>query len=184
MNLIAKPFVFVRHAQSEFNAVSLIGGFTDSSLSEQGIEQAKAAAPILKNIDWSVVATSTLRRTQQTAFYAVPKQDIKPYENLKERNWGDLEGCPIAELTPYEDTPINGESWQAFETRIVSVLNDILSEYSWPLIIAHSGVYRVLNSLINGTPYCSRVGNVAPISFVPSQNKSGWSITPFKGNFK
>ncbi|MFT6140804.1 MAG: putative phosphoglycerate mutase [Psychromonas sp.] len=184
MNLIAKPFVFVRHAQSEFNASSLIGGFTDSSLSEVGVDQAKAAAPILKNIDWSVVVTSTLRRTQQTAFYAAPKQTIKPSEQLKERNWGNLEGCPIAQQIPYEDTPVNGESWQAFETRVISALNDILGEYSWPLIIAHSGVYRVLNKVINGTPYCPRVANVFPISFVPSQDKSGWSISPFKGSFK
>ena len=184
MNLIAKPFVFVRHAQSEFNASSLIGGFTDSLLSEVGIDQAKDAAPMLKNIDWSVVITSTLRRTQQTAFYAVPNQPIKPYEKLKERNWGDLEGCPIAQLVPYEETPINGESWQTFAGRVITALNEILSEYSWPLIIAHSGVYRVLNKVINGTPYCPRVGNVSPISFVPSQDNSGWSIIPFKGCFK
>ncbi len=184
MILKSKPFVFVRHAQSEFNATSRIGGFTDSSLSKVGVEQAKATAPILENIDWSVVITSTLRRTQQTAFYAVPKQVIKPYEQLKERNWGDLEGCPIAQLVPYQETPINGESWQAFEARVISALNEILSEYSWPLIIAHSGVYRVLNNVINGTPYCSRVDNVSPISFVPNQDKSGWIISPFKGSFK
>ncbi len=184
MILITKPFIFARHAQSEFNATSRIGGFTDSPLSEVGIEQAKAAAAILKNIDWSVVVTSTLRRTQQTAFNAVPKQAILPYEQLKERNWGNLEGCPIAQQIPYEETPANGESWQTFETRVISALNEILNEYSWPLIIAHSGVYRVLNNVINGTPYCHRVGNVSPISFVPSQDKSGWSITPFKGSFK
>ena len=106
-----------------------------------------------------------------------------PYEQLKERNWGDLEGCPIEQQLAYEITPPNGESWQDFETRVISTLNTILNEHDWPLIIAHSGVYRVLNNVINGTPYCPRIGNVTPISFVPSQGENGWTITPFKGNF-
>ena len=183
MTLIPKPFVFARHAQSEFNAAFRIGGFTDSPLSETGIQQAKDAAPILSAIDWSVVATSTLQRTQETAFHAVPKQTIMAYEQLKERNWGDLEGCPIEQQLPYDVTPPNGESWRDFETRVLGALNEILSEHSWPLIIAHSGVYRVLNNVINGTPYCPRIGNVTPISFVPSQGENGWEITPFKGSF-
>ncbi|MEP0071609.1 MAG: histidine phosphatase family protein, partial [Marinomonas sp.] len=172
-----------------FNAAHLIGGFTDSPLSEQGIEQAKSAESILSEVlnndlqrdKWSVVATSTLQRTQQTAFYAVPHQSVTPYEQLKERNWGKLEGCPIEQQLPYEVTPPNGESWDDFETRIISTLNDILEQYPQPLIIAHSGVYRVLNNVINGTPYCPRIGNVSPISFIPNQD-DGWKITPLKGN--
>jgi probable phosphoglycerate mutase len=190
MKLIRKPFVFARHAQSTFNAAHLIGGFTDSPLSEHGIEQAKNAAPILSDAlnndlnsnQWSVVVTSTLQRTQQTAFYAVPNQTITPYEQLKERNWGDLEGVPIEQQLPYEVTPPNGEPWDTFETRIISALNDILRQYPQPLIIAHSGVYRVLNNVINGTPYCPRISNVSPISFIPSQDENGWKITPLKGN--
>ncbi|ETX12246.1 phosphoglycerate mutase [Marinomonas ushuaiensis DSM 15871] len=181
MQIINKPFVFARHAQSAYNADSLIGGFTDSPLTNKGIEQAKEAAAILSHIEWSVVITSTLQRTQQTASYAVPNQAIIPYEKLKERNWGDLEGCPIEQQLPYEVTPPNGESWDAFEARIISALNDILRHYPQPLIIAHSGVYRVLNNVINGTPYCPRIGNVSPISFIPNQDDDGWKITPLKG---
>ncbi|MEO9274540.1 histidine phosphatase family protein [Marinomonas sp. 5E14-1] len=188
MKLIRKPFVFARHAQSTFNAAQLIGGFTDSPLSEQGIEQAKNAAPILSDVlnnvlhreKWSIVATSTLQRTQQTAFYATPEQVITPYEQLKERNWGDLEGCPIAQQVGYEETPPNGEPWSNLEARIINALNDILSQYPYPLIIAHSGVYRVLNNVINGTPYCPRIGNISPISFIPNQDNNGWEITPIK----
>ncbi len=190
MTLIRKPFVFARHAQSTFNAAHLIGGFTDSPLSEQGIEQAKSAESVLSGVlnndlhrdKWGVVATSTLQRTQRTAFYAVPNQAITPYEQLKERNWGDLEGCPIEQQLAYEVTPPNGESWDDFEARIISTLNDILEQYPQPLIIAHSGVYRVLNNVINGTPYCPRIGNVSPISFIPNQDDGGWKITPLKGN--
>ncbi len=183
MTLLFKPFVFARHAQSEFNAAFRIGGFTDSPLSATGIQQAQQAAPILSVIEWSAVITSTLQRTQQTASYAVPNQVIHPYEQLKERNWGDLEGYPIEQQLAYEITPPNGESWHDFEARVISTLNTILSEHDWPLIIAHSGVYRVLNNVINGTPYCPRIGNVTPISFIPSQDENGWTITPFKGRF-
>ncbi|MDY0205874.1 MAG: histidine phosphatase family protein [Pseudomonas sp.] len=183
MTLIKKPFVFLRHAQSTFNADHLIAGFTDSPLSEKGIQQAKEAAWILGEIKWSFIATSTLLRTQQTAFYAVSKQVTYAYEQLKERYWGDLEGCPIEQQLPYEITPPNGESWQDFETRVIGALNIILNEHSWPLIIAHSGVYRVLNNVINGTPYCNRIGNATPILFIPNQDENGWETSAFKGVF-
>lgn len=183
MTLIKKPFVFARHAQSTYNAAHLIGGSTDSPLSDIGIQQAQNAAERLGLIIWSAVFTSTLKRTQQTAFYAVPKQEVIPHAQLTERHWGDLEGCSIDLQTPYEITPPNGESWQVFEDRIIGALNDILGQYEKPLIIAHSGVYRVLNKVINGTPYCPRVDNLTPIFFEPSQNDNGWSITPIKGKF-
>ncbi|MCZ2720275.1 histidine phosphatase family protein [Marinomonas sp. 15G1-11] len=184
MTLIKAPFVFVRHAQSVYNKSGLIGGFTDSQLSEEGILQAQKASEILTGIEWSAVCTSSLKRTKETASYLVPDYPCHHYDGLKERNWGDLEGESILQQTPYELTPPNGESWLVFEARVIKALNTILSQYERPLIVAHSGVYRVLNNLINGTPYCPRVGNVTPIIFNPNQNGHGWSISPFKGKFK
>ncbi|GAB3483522.1 histidine phosphatase family protein [Marinomonas epiphytica] len=181
MKLLPKPFVFVRHAQSTLNAASIIAGFTDSPLSDEGIEQAKRASSKLNQQSWSIVATSTLVRTHQTAQYAVPSHSITQFEGLKERFWGDLEGSNMEQTLRYEDTPPGGESWQAFEERVINTLNDILTHYDWPLIVAHSGVYRVLNHLINGTAYCPRVENVSPITFLPSENQQDWIITPFEG---
>ncbi|AEF53165.1 histidine phosphatase family protein [Marinomonas posidonica] len=183
MILIRKPFVFARHAQSTFNQAYLIGGATDSPLSPLGVKQAKAAQPTLARVQWSQVVTSTLKRTQQTAQFAVPDQSLLPLAALCERNWGVLEGQPIEAQLPYERTPEQGESWRTFELRILEGLNQVLEVYEWPLIIAHSGVYRVLNNYINGTPYCPRIGNVVPISFIPNQNDSGWVISSFEGTF-
>lgn len=181
MKIIAKPFVFARHGQSTFNEKKLIGGFTDSPLTLAGIKQSQQAEAILGRIQWKVVITSTLQRTQQTAFYAVPNQKIIPFANLKERNWGELEGYSIDQLLPYEETPPKGESWLEFESRVISTLNNILIDYDLPLIIAHSGVYRVLHNAINGTPYCSRISNITPVSFTPSDNKTGWKISSYHG---
>jgi len=184
MTLTKAPFVFVRHAQSVYNKSGLIGGFTDSQLSEEGVLQAQKASCIVSGVEWSAVCTSTLKRTQETASYLLPDYQHNAYEGLNERNWGDLEGASILQQTPYELTPPNGEPWPDFEMRVVKALNAILSQHEWPLIIAHSGVYRVLNNIINGTPYCPRVGNVTPITFNPDQEGFGWSVSPYKGKVK
>ncbi|MGR0279151.1 histidine phosphatase family protein [Marinomonas dokdonensis] len=184
MKLIEKPFVFVRHGQTKLNAAGLIGGRTDSPLTSLGIEQAKQGAKQL-NVAWSAVYASGLSRAQDTARYAVPKQEFIVHEGLNERDWGDLEECPIAQLTPYEETPPNGEAWADFEARVIGALNDILAQHEWPLIVAHSGVHRVLNNHINGTPYGERIDNVAAKAFEPVSLEDNtpaiWLISPYEG---
>ncbi len=180
MQLIAKPFVFMRHGETQYNQVGLIGGVTDTPLNEIGRQQAAAAAAVLQG-RWSIVATSNLQRTGQTATLAVPNQPQSQIVALGERNWGDLEGTPIIQPMVYEQTPSNGESWEAFQSRVLQGLNSLLEEYPIPLIVAHSGVYRVLCNAIKGSPYGSRIANATPYIFNPTAD-SGWKITLYKGH--
>lgn len=87
----------VRHGQSEWNAQGLWTGWTDIPLSEQGHEEAKKAAEVLKDIEFNMAYTSLLTRAQQTL------EDIKKATNrenlttlkvqaLNEKNYGDLAG--------------------------------------------------------------------------------------------
>ncbi|MEM5530199.1 histidine phosphatase family protein [Gammaproteobacteria bacterium AS21] len=181
MQLIHKPFVFMRHGETPFNQAQLIGGITDSPLTQAGCEQAIAAGDVLKH-PWSIIATSTLKRTIQTAQHALPNQAITQILELGERNWGDLEGQPIINPMVYEQTPANGESWLAFQNRVLLAINTLLEQHPTPLIVAHSGIYRVLCHIINGSPYGPRIDNATPYLFNPTAD-SAWQITQYKGQF-
>jgi len=181
MQLIRRPFVFMRHGETPFNQAQLIGGITDSPLTQVGCAQAITAGKVLEH-PWSIVATSTLKRTIQTAKNALPNHSLTQIVELGERNWGDLEGQPIIDPMVYENTPANGESWLAFQNRVLLAINTLLEQYPTPLIVAHSGVYRVLCHIINGSPYGPRIGNATPYLFNPSAD-SGWEITQYKGQY-
>lgn len=180
MKLERKAFVFIRHAECVHNATGLIAGATDSPLSSTGVREAKSLADQI-DYPWSMVFTSTLQRTIQTAEHALPNRPFISLKDLSERNWGDLEETTIPQNTIYEETPKNGESWIDFQKRILSSTNHILNQYSFPLIIGHSGTYRTYFNSIFGTPYCKRVQNAKPIQFIPIAGSNEWEISPFEG---
>jgi len=178
MSLICKPFVFVRHGETPLNRDKLIGGRTDVPLTEEGERQARAAAPLLSGWEWNGVAVSSLQRARRTLELALPGVPHVVVDDLRERDWGLLENRPIAELPPYESTPPWGESWEQFSTRVTGALNGLLEQYDLPLIVAHSGVFRVIRYYASGTPYGDRVGNVVPMWISPGQTEEEWQIVP------
>ncbi|MCG8175149.1 histidine phosphatase family protein [Brenneria goodwinii] len=178
MNLICKPFVFLRHGETPLNRDRLIGGRTDVPLTENGEQQARNAAPHLANHTWSCIAVSDKLRARQTAALALPGLPKLIVPDLRERDWGDLELRPYAEQPPYEQTPSGGESWDDFCARITGALNQLLQQYDTPLVVAHSGVFRVLNTLATGSPYGPRIGNAAPMWIMPGHSPGDWTIIP------
>jgi probable phosphoglycerate mutase len=178
MSLICKPFVFVRHGETPLNRDKLIGGRTDVPLTEEGEKQALAAGPLLRSRTWSGVGVSSLQRARHTLELALPGVQYETLDGLRERDWGLLENHPIAELPPYESTPPWGESWEAFTTRVTDALNSLLEKYEMPLIVAHSGVFRVIRYYASGTPYGDRVGNVVPMWISPGKTEEEWQIVP------
>lgn len=180
MPIICKPFVFIRHGETPLNRDKLIGGRTDVPLTEEGEWQAQEAGTLLTRYRWSGVAVSPLLRARQTAELALPDVSYEVFEGLRERDWGDLELRTWSELTPYEETPPGGESWEAFCTRVTDALNTILTQYERPLVVAHSGVFRVLRRYALGTPYGARIGNVEPMWILPGENAHEWRILPLE----
>lgn len=178
MSIICKPFVFFRHGETPLNRAQLIGGSTDVPLTEKGRQQAEYVQPLLARFHWSGIAVSPLLRAQQTAELAVPGGIYTTVNGLQERDWGHLEGRPGAEITPYENTPPGGESWETFLTRVTGAVNSALSQFECPLIVAHSGVFRVLSYYAFGTPYGNRVGNVEPMWILPGRILEEWQIMP------
>lgn len=180
MELINKPFVFLRHGETAMNRQRLIGGRTDTPLNETGRQEARAASKLLSSITWSVIGVSPLKRAHETAQLAAPGQLLTLLDGLKERDWGELEGIPWEQIIPYTDTPPGGESWNDFTDRVQTDLNSLLQQHEMPLIVAHSGIYRVIRSLATGTPEGERIGNAQPMLILPPDTTDpNWRFQPF-----
>lgn len=98
--------VLLRHGQSEWNLANKFTGFYDSQLTEKGIEEAKEAGRLMKDagITFDQVFTSTLTRANQTTKLALESagmhnhlQTLIAHDDLRERDYGDLQGLNKAE---------------------------------------------------------------------------------------
>ncbi|WP_435100859.1 histidine phosphatase family protein [Arhodomonas sp. AD133] len=164
--LIRRPFAFMRHGETTLNREGRVAGRTDCPLTTRGEAQARAAAAYLAG-EWDVVATSCLVRARETASLAAPGYPHVALAGLNERDWGEFEGVPLARHPGYLDTPVGGESWMAFRIRVVDALNAVLGDYGRPLVVAHSGVFRVVCSVAYGSPDGERLGHAEPVMIEP-----------------
>ena len=96
--------VLIRHGESEWNLENRFTGWKDVDLSQKGIEEAKAAGKILKemNLVFDVAYTSYLKRAIKTLNIVLEEMDelyIPVYKSwrLNERHYGALQGLNKAE---------------------------------------------------------------------------------------
>ena len=99
-----KRLVLLRHGESTWNKENRFTGWTDVPLSEQGIEEAKAAGRQLKKdgFIFDVAYTSVLQRAIKTLWLALEELDqmwipVHQSWRLNERHYGDLQGLNKAE---------------------------------------------------------------------------------------
>ena len=90
--------VLVRHGQSIWNLENKFTGWTDVSLSENGIKEAKDAGIIL------LAYTSVLKRAEDTLSYILEEMNLNNIEirhswRLNERHYGALQGLNKAETS-------------------------------------------------------------------------------------
>ena len=94
-----KKLVIVRHGQSQWNLENKFTGWTDVGLSEKGIEEAKSAGILLKELGYTfdIAYTSVLKRANDTLYYILDELNernipIKYSYKLNERHYGALQG--------------------------------------------------------------------------------------------
>jgi len=139
-----------------------IGGWSDVSLTEEGIEQVKKASEFLKTKESEIdkVISSDIKRARETAILVgeILKKEIKYTKVLRELNKGKLNGL-LKEAVPceYEMYKGNvdietiypdGESMKEFYLRIKSSLNEVLS-FDNTLLVTHRGVINMLYFILN-----------------------------------
>ena len=101
---MAGKLVLCRHGQSDWNLKNLFTGWTDVELTDKGMQEAKAAGQLLKDLDYKfdVAYTSVLRRAIWTLWLMLDEMDrvwipvVRDWR-LNERHYGALQGLNKAE---------------------------------------------------------------------------------------
>ena len=172
--LFQRPFYFLRHGETETNAQRLVAGSLDTELTAVGRQQALDAAAILANEPITAVYSSPLRRARDTAIPVAERLELSIHiiPELAERTWGVLEGRPRGSRQRGV-TPEGAESSRAFAQRILCALAQIQSDT--PLIVGHSGVFRVLCRALEIVEADAPVANALPLRFEPLGD-STWKL--------
>jgi probable phosphoglycerate mutase len=171
------PFCFLRHGETGHNRQGLVAGASDVPLNAAGRSQARAAAARLAGSAIDVICCSPLQRARDTAACVADVLGIEPViiDELAERNWGALENQP-RERRVRGITPPGGESPETFRERTRRGLQQVHSG-RLPLIVAHSGTFRVLGEWLGLPPQAAPVQNGLPLLFTPAAD-GRWQISP------
>lgn len=173
--LFQRPFYFLRHGQSRLNAERRIAGSVDTELTTLGHDQARTAAAILACQPITAIYASPMQRAHRTAQYSAEalKLPVALIGAISERHWGALEGQPRSARVP-GILPEGAESFEAFAARVLDGLARI--DTRAPLIVAHSGVFRVLCHTLKIVEQEAPVSNALPLLF--EQQTRGWRMSP------
>lgn len=158
------------------NAEHRVAGSIDTALTARGREQALDAAAALAGQPITAIYTSPLQRARDTAMpiARVLGLTVNIIAEIAERDWGVLEGQPRGSRMPGE-TPEGAETRDVFMRRVLTGFAQIDSEA--PLIVGHSGVYRVLCRALAIVEDANPVGNALPLRCAPLA-EGGWTLSP------
>ncbi len=138
------PFYFLRHGETNENKNGIVQGQNDTELNALGRRHAEEAGERLVGVGLGSIYASPLRRTMRTAsivsvLTGVP---IMSVPGLMERHWGAFQGRR-KDQRPADQNPPTVETIEDFSDRVLAALASITGPAP-VLVVAHSGVFRVL----------------------------------------
>lgn len=176
MNTSCKIYI-VRHGESEANRDNLNQGHLDSPLSKRGEEQALKTKRLLNDIEFCAIYSSDLKRTVRTAELIRNNKSlqIQTSSELRERNFGSLEGLPKdeyariieTELIKFNQQSDNQKWFYSIHPEIETDIEVLERFYNYILavakkckdanilIVSHRGPTRLLLSKLGEIPYGS-----------------------------
>lgn len=146
------PLYFIRHGESLNNARKLFTGRSDSPLTKKGEHQARQTAEEIKNLGevYQIVASPLSRalRTAEIIAEAVGHDSpIKIDERIIEYDLGELTGNKWRKIPEEEFLKLKSvEDPAEFRRRLTDFLNEYKNHDGNILIVAHAGVYRMIES--------------------------------------
>jgi broad specificity phosphatase PhoE len=190
----------IRHGETLWNCEGRCQGVTDIPLTEKGYRQAHAIATALADKPLSLILSSPLQRTRETAAVIAASQGLAVETRTELREWhqGELEGLTGLELLahhrayfqrwlqdPAGAAPPGGETLQ------------VLQAGAWPVIESlrahalHGPVAVVSHTMTIGTIICAALGldlahihrlrldiaSRSTLAFVPFGLFSAWRLT-------
>lgn len=194
--LQARPYWYLRHGQTDWNARDLSQGRTEVPLNATGEAQAIAAgermvrhwqdgaAPITR------IVSSPLGRALKTAEVvrdaiaekAGVRLPLTTDEGLLEVCFGEQEGKPMGDwYDPWirgEYVPQGAETFSELRDRAVGGVNRALEGgEGLPLIVAHGALFRALRAAM-GLPINVRLANAVPLYLSPGE--AAWEMTAYE----
>jgi broad specificity phosphatase PhoE len=173
---MAIELVYETHSTTIDNETGIATGWLEGRLSEAGRAQAKALGERRRDDGLAAVFTSDLGRAIETAEVAFAGSDIPIHQDwrLRECNYGELNGSPVAEIDALKPSRIDepfpgGESYRQVVERTQSLLNDLFPDHdgSRVLLVAHSANRWALQHLLLG----ARLEDIVTAPFAWQQ---GW----------
>jgi len=154
--------VLLRHGATESNAAGHFLSTADPSLSEDGREACRNAAPALRALALTHCLVSPMRRALETRAIVAPHLPYEVCEALREVDFGDWEGKTLEWIErndaerlahrrrdPVRFRPPGGESFADAEPRLRSVVATLPPDAD-VLVIAHRGSLGVLERILRG----------------------------------
>ncbi len=146
------------HGTTKDNENGIATGWLGGELSEQGIRQSVDLKKQIGDKKFDVVFCSDLKRavdSAQLAFGGTVPIIARP--ELRECNYGDLNGAPSRVVEPLQEMRItepfpNGESYRDVERRVAAFIQSVKREYDGKqvAIVAHKGPQLALDVLLRG----------------------------------
>jgi len=164
--------ILLRHLKSEWNLENKFTGWTDVSLSKEGIGNAESVAKNLKGVDINIVYTSPLKRNRNTVsliLNLLDKNDLPVIvdESLNERHYGDLQGLNKDKVKEeygeeqvqqwrrgWDQAPPGGESLEDVFNRVVpyyenNIKADLKSGKNVLIVASHNSLRALVKYLEN-----------------------------------
>ena len=158
--------ILLRHGQSQWNLENRFTGWVDIDLAPKGVEEARRAGELLRDLPIDLVFTSVLMRAIRTAEIALetagkPGLPMEKNQALNERHYGDLQGLNKDEMRKqfgneqvhiwrrsYDTPPPNGESLKDTLERVLPYYEERIAPQLRAgknvLIAAHGNSLRAL----------------------------------------
>ena len=183
-SLTRRPFVYVRHGETDWNRERRCVGQADRPLTARGRAQAEAVRSVFAVMAPATMFHSPLLRAAETARILArgTQLTLVSEAGLMEARLGDKEGC--REDDPQDDFIArwfgggaipNAEAYTDFRARVVAAVNRCLAFEQETVFVAHSAVYAALADAAGHG--IGDIDHCRPHRFSPAAR--GWTIEPW-----
>ena len=150
--------ILIRHLESIANVRKCYAGWSDVSLTENGIKKGNELSLIYNkwNLDGFLFFSSSLNRARKSLEIMFPNKKYSPLDGLRETNFGIFEMKTYNELkntSEYQkwisgdfvsNACPNGESYLMMKDRVINTFNELLKLNKDLLIVSHAGPIGVI----------------------------------------
>jgi broad specificity phosphatase PhoE len=171
--------IYETHATSTDNEAGIATGWLPGSLSAHGRTEARELGERRRHDGLAAIFCADLGRAVETAGIAFGELGIPMFQDarLRECNYGDLNGAPVAQLAPLRARHIrhpfpNGQSYEEVVENMRALLHELARDWDGQrvLLIACSANRWALEHLSSGVALADLVD--APVTW-----QAGWEYT-------